>query len=224
MCSRCRFPGTFSTLSQRSALAFWNIWETLLQVVEHKQRFLQLEWPAESGAAYRISAHSIHPKSFLTDPRNVGKVHRYPIPTLVPTSGFLAHCQRQTIQRNVTQNPKEVKQGLPERLRILGGPREHCCLAQHHWEPGQFTGHPALEGFALADSRKAFHSVGSGPAWNRLPCGQKARTPPGKRSGAYPLEHGCYSVDESRSRTASGMVWKARWKREEIDGLGSPHG
>ena len=43
MCSRCRFPGTFSTLSQRSALAFWNIWETLLQVVEHKQRFLQLE-------------------------------------------------------------------------------------------------------------------------------------------------------------------------------------
>ena len=212
------------TLSQRSALAFWNIWETLLQVVEHKQRFLQLEWSAESGAASRISAHSIHPRSFLADPRNVGQVHGYPIPPLFPTSGFLAHCQRQTIQRNVTQNPKEVKQGLPKRPRILGGPSEHCCLAQNGWEPWQFTGHPALEGFALPDGRKASHSVGSWPAWNRLLSGQKARSPPGKRSGAYHLEPECYSVNESRSRTATGMVWKARWKREEIHDLGSQHG
>lgn len=134
-------------------------------------------------------------------------MHRYPIPTLFPTSGFLAHCQRQTIQRNVTQNPKEVKQGLPERLRILEGPREHCCLAQHHWEPWQFPGQPALEGFALPDSRKAFHSVGSGPAWNRLPCG---------------LEHGCYSVDGSRSRTAMGWCERPDGREKKYMAL-APH-
>lgn len=146
--------------------------------------------------------------------------HTYPCPNFWISSSL----PKANHPKKCDPKPKGGKTRTSERLRILGGPREHCCLAQHHWEPGQFTGHPALEGFALADSRKAFHSVGSGLAWNRLPRGQKARTPPGKRSGAYPLEHGRYSVDESRSRTAAGMVWKARWKREEIDGLGSPHG
>lgn len=164
------------------------------------------ELTAQSVHILYISTPSSVVECSPADPRGLARCIGTPCPPWISRS-----MSRQTIQRWVTQDPKEVKQeGIPEGLSILAQEVQVstvgvCQTPTLTGNQGDTLDTLPLRG--LPDLyRKPFHSVGSGPAWNRLPSGQKARNFSGKRIRTYHLEYGCYRGNESGSRTATMTV------------------
>lgn len=133
-------------------------------------------------AACRIQAHCSHPlPAGRTALQSPGTWARCVVPRTHPCGTNIitkTHCPKV-----VAQNLKEVKQGQGEGLSS-GGPsgHSHCVPAPAQPGTGPYAG-PLPSGFTLPCSRKAFHSVGSGPTWDRLPSGQKARGVRGREPG-----------------------------------------